>query len=266
MTDSDRRDDSAWCFDAEAAAPGGVQGALQLPPDHVHVWSVSLGGPREVYERCSQWLSRAEQTRADRFKFEQDRHHFVVAHGALRYILSRYCGQQPGTIELDQTDKGKPYLRNRSGLGHAVTFNLTHSHGRGLIAVSGGLEVGVDLELVRQDTDHLSLAKRFFSPSEWRVIEASEPGEQSAVFFRHWVGKEAMLKAKGAGLQLPLDRCELIMDEAGSAAVVYWHERGEAHRAWMVRFLPLERGWAGAVAAQGRNWTFKYRSLGKAVI
>jgi hypothetical protein len=34
----------------------------------------------------------------------------------------------------------------------------------------------------------------------------------------------------------------------------------------LVRFLPLECGWVGAVAAEGTNWTVTHRILGKSGI
>lgn len=226
---------------------------LRVASNTVHVWSFALDAPRDVQLQCGQWLSPAEMERAQRFKFDRDRNHFLVAHGCLRHILGRYCHVRPADLAFDRHDGGKPFLRGQSIRDGEVTFNLSHSHGRGMIAVSSGLHVGIDLERIRQDVEHAHLAKRFFSPSEWRTIVASD--NQLSLFFRHWVGKESMLKAKGMGLQFPLDRCELVFSKQEDEALVYWREGSDMAQAWRIRFLPLESGWVGAVAAEGTDWT-----------
>jgi len=196
--------------------------------------------------------------RSARFKFDRDRQHFIVGHGYLRYILSRYCGVKPADVVFGTTESGKPILVTQRMPDGAVTFNLTHSHGRGMIAVAKDFPVGVDLEPVRPEVDHLNLAQRFFSPTESRAIAGSEPEVRQALFFRHWVGKEAFLKAKGICLRVSLDRCELAWSEAGDQAFIHWGEE-ETVEAWRIRFLSLESGWIAAVAAHGDDWTVASR-------
>jgi len=230
-----------------------------LPNREAHVWAFSLDADFEVQRQCGRWLSPSEQERANRFRFEQDRNHFVVAHGCLRQILSRYCDSTPDALVITQSVGEKPKLRVRGMPRSPLMFNLTHSHGRGLVAVANGFEIGVDLERVREDVEHLKLAERFFSHPEVDVIRMEEGESQRVLFFRHWVGKEAMLKAKGTGLQFPLDRCALIMADTLNEAVVHWH--ADTDQEWFIHFLPLESGWVGAVAAEGTNWTVTYRGL-----
>ena len=234
---------------------------VTLSTGEAHVWAFSLDASPDVRLQCGLWLSRSEKERAERFRFEQDRNHFIVAHGCLRHILSRYCGNAPGALEIVQAVGGKPRLVTGGTQQRAIMFNLAHSHGYGMVAVANGFEIGVDLERIREEVEHLKLAERFFSHSEWDLIRTEEGERQRALFFRHWVGKEAMLKAKGTGLQLPLDRCELVMADNRDTAVVHWHDEPDSDQAWLVRFLPLEPGWVGAVAAEGTNWTVTHRIL-----
>jgi 4'-phosphopantetheinyl transferase len=227
---------------------------LQLQSNSIQVWPFSLQTSPDVIVHCTQLLSPEEQARAARFKFEKDRQQFLVAHGYLRYILSRYCGVKPADVVLGTIEGGKPVLLTQRMPGGEMTFNLTHSKERGMIAIAKDFPVGVDLEPVRQDVEHLKLAERFFSPAESRAIAGSEPAMRQAMFFRHWVGKEAFLKAKGIGLRVSLDRCELAWSEAGDEAMVHWREERSAE-AWRIQFIPLESGWIGAVAALGSDWT-----------
>lgn len=239
---------------------------VALPVKEVHVWAFSLDASPDVRLQCARWLSRSEKERADRFRFERDRNRFVVAHGCLRHILGRYNGSSPGALGIIQAVGEKPRLVTGGMQQSAIMFNLAHSHGYGMVAVANGFEIGVDLEQVREEVEHLKLAERFFSHSEWDLIRMEEGERQRALFFRHWVGKEALLKAKGTGLQLPLDRCELVMADNRDEAVVHWHDEPDADQAWLVRFLPLESGWLGAVAAEGTDWAVSYRHVGKSGI
>ena len=230
---------------------------LITPVQTIHVWSFTLDASQDVQLRCYGVLSPEERARAARFRFDRDREHFVVAHAYLRFLLGRYCGMRPGDVVLGQSETDKPMVLRHGMQGSDVMFNLTHSHGRGMIAVSKDIPVGIDLEPVRPDMPHVSLAKRYFSPAEGRAIEQSQGDIQPGLFCRYWVGKESMLKGKGLGLRVPLDRCELVLSEAEDEGVIHWREGSQAE-VWRVRFLPLDSGWLGAVAAQGSDWTVSY--------
>jgi 4'-phosphopantetheinyl transferase len=232
--------------------------ACRLPPRVVWIHAFALDAPADVQDRCGQWLSPPERERAARFRFEEDRRRYVVAHGYLRRVLGAYCGTPPASVELCEGAGGKPVLRNApAGVG-AVTFSLTHSHGRALVAVGAGLDAGVDLEQVREEVDCAALAERFFARREWQAIMAAEPAGRRRAFFRHWVGKEAVLKARGTGLRAPLHQCELRFSSDDTAAVELPCAPPERCRLFTARFLPLEGDWIGAVAADGADWRWAY--------
>lgn len=234
---------------------GRKECSLPLSPYSIRICAFNLAAPDEVRARCREWLSRAEEDRAARFRFEQDRDWYVVAHGVLRYVLGFYCGIEPPYIEIEQDANGKPRLTKEAAGNRSIAFSLSHSRGRALVAVAEGREVGVDLEPIRNDVEHLRLAERFFSPAERRAIAGAPPGRQAAAFFRHWVAKEAVLKAIGVGLQFPLERCEVTIAEDERTASVRWRDAAGVESSWTVRFLPLEAGWIGAVAALGTDWS-----------
>ncbi|RYF66751.1 MAG: 4'-phosphopantetheinyl transferase superfamily protein, partial [Comamonadaceae bacterium] len=82
-------------------------------------------------------------------------------------------------------------------------FNLSHSQGVGLIALSAEAEVGVDVELVRPMGDVTALADNYFDGAEQSALAAIGPGPaRDLAFFRCWTRKEACLKAAGIGLGL----------------------------------------------------------------
>lgn len=65
-----------------------------------------------------------------------------AARAALAEVLSRYLGLEPAEIELERGEHGKPAL---PGDPPPLEFNLSHSAGLVLIAVTAGRPVGVDV-------------------------------------------------------------------------------------------------------------------------
>jgi 4'-phosphopantetheinyl transferase len=88
----------------------------------------------------------------------------------------------------------------------SIRFNLAHSEGNALLAVSMGHELGVDLERVRPEFADDHIAEHFFSRSEVEVLRRLPVSQQEQAFFECWTRKEAFLKAKGGGLSVPLDK------------------------------------------------------------
>ena len=136
-------------------------------------------------------------------------------------------------------------LRDRS----AITFNLSHAHGRALIGVSKAQEIGVDLEFVRADIEVANLSERFFTHSEHTAIMRATEEQRATRFFRYWVAKEALLKAQGIGLG-GLPDCEIFLDADRFNTDIRTRLGAQFPNTLRVRLLPCEKGWEAAVAAQ----------------
>lgn len=192
-------------------APENYQ-ALQRRRGGVAVWSLELDLAPEVLDSESKLLDQEERERAQRFKFDIDRNRFIAAHAGLRRILSKHLDCTPSDLRFGTAAGGKPelapLLARGSELPHPVHFNLSHSQGRALFAVSPDLELGVDLEYHR-DVEVLPLAERFFTPREKEHIERAEGANKPTEFFRIWTRKEALHKCLGLGLTLKLDSFDL---------------------------------------------------------
>ena len=229
------------------------QGHSRLELNTVDLWGIDLDGSPRCLERCAQWLDKEEQHRAARLVRKEDRQRYVFAHGGLRTVLSRYLGIAPDLVELCRNEAGKPFVTRKSRGQSVITFNMSHAHGRALIAVSMGLEVGVDLERIRADVEVAKLSERYFAPSEHATIMQSTQEQRAAKFFRYWVAKEAVLKAQGIGLQA-LNQCEIILGTDGIDAEVLVPMDSPLQNNWRVRLLSCGEGWEAAVAAQGEDW------------
>ena len=177
-----------------------MQANFVLEENEVHVWRVSLDASVDLQKKCTTILSADERQRSKRFHFVKHRRQYVISHGVLRELLGRYLRCTADGIDFVVNQFGKPYLENVR-----LKFNLSHSEDFALIAIASNLEVGVDVEAINRKVEYLDLAKRFFSQQEFREIAAYPEEHQALAFFRCWTGKEAIIKAKGEGLSIPLD-------------------------------------------------------------
>lgn len=230
---------------------------IAVGPAEVHVWAFTLDEPEPVVEAWGRLLSDDERLRAARFVRQRDRAHWIVAHGVLRQLLGRYCGTDPGAIAFEHGAAGKPAIARRGANDEHTTFNLAHSHGRALLAVAHGQEIGADLEQIREDFDPLPIARQFFFGTELTAIQAAAPHLRRDAFFRHWVAKEAVLKAQGVGLSQPLDSFCVTFESDDSLARVSLRDPKMPDPRWLVRMLSLGAGWQGAIAAAGDGWALR---------
>jgi 4'-phosphopantetheinyl transferase len=232
---------------------------MTIAGSDVHVWAFPLGESEAIVRAWRELLSDDERLRADRFVFRRDRDRWIVARGALRHLLARYCGGDPATIAFHYASGGKPSIaRGTAGGAGRVTFNLAHSQDRAILAVARGREIGADLEHARADFDPLPVAQRFFCGAELAAIRAAAPGSRREAFFRHWVAKESVLKANGAGLSLALDSFGVTFDADGSTARVRSADSAALDETLVVRMLALDGEWHGAIAASGDDWALRF--------
>jgi phosphopantetheinyl transferase len=145
--------------------------SIPAPEAELHVWKAQLDR--------GEWpagddLPGAERDRAAKLLRPQARRRWVAARWALRGVLARYLEQEATGIELRFGERGKPLLAAPES---RLRFNLSHSGDLALIAVAGGREVGVDVQLI---------------------------GAKPAEFYTEWTQREAVAKCHGTGLWAPL--------------------------------------------------------------
>lgn len=156
-------------------------------------------------DRLWQILSEDERSRADRFKREYLKRNFIAARGNLREILALSLGCEPRTIQFGYSDRGKPYIQNFNG----IHFNLSHSQDLAIYVICQDREVGIDLEFINSQCDVDSIAKRYFLPSEQKVISYLCERDKYLAFYRAWTLKEAYGKATGEGIANILDQVDV---------------------------------------------------------
>lgn len=122
------------------------------------------------------------------------------ARRALRAVLGHCLGQDPAEIELTTAAHGKPELADPAA---GIEFNLSHSGGLALVAVSASHPVGVDVERVARERNFVALAKRELGSEVVAALEAAPAKERAAIFYAAWARHEARLKCFGGGLGGP---------------------------------------------------------------
>ena len=237
-----------------------AHGVLRVAARSVDVWAINLRASAACLEQCRQTLCRSESARADRFMHALGRDDFVAAHGVLRHLLARYAGAQPRDLKFSTDPNGKPALDSSASGGSLLSFNLTHSQGRALIAVSDGRAVGIDLEKIKADVKALPIARRYFARAELAAIEAAPARLQAETFFRYWVAKEALLKGQGVGLRFPIDEFEVQFDDRALSARIGIRTPSRISSDWTVQMLPVESGWTGALAVRGTDWSLRLQN------
>ena len=211
---------------------------MPLPPaDEVHVWALDLSrSPGEVGGLLSSGdLRRAESMLARRSEW-------VVARGGLRALLGRYLGEDPATLRL--AGDGKPRLEPPSPL----RFNLSHSGDVALLAVATEREVGVDVEEVHRDRDVEALARRMLLGSERAAV--LEADDRELAFYRHWVAKEAFVKATGRGIK-SLRSFELSLDGPGGPRLLHVGGDTAEARRWSLHMLDVADPYVAALVVEG---------------
>jgi 4'-phosphopantetheinyl transferase len=226
---------------------------LVLGCDEVHVWRATLDQTPSQIQSFRHNLAADEQARAERFYFERDREHFIVARGVLRAILGGYLKRAPECLSFRYSSHGKPALAGESD-GDAIRFSVSHSHGIALYAVTRGREVGVDLERIRSDLAVAEIAERFFSQQEAAMLRTLPTEAQREAFFRCWTRKEACLKARGEGLSLPLDQIDVSPTPGKPDAAPGTQLDSSEASCWTFQELAPAPGYLAALAVEGQGW------------
>ncbi|MFQ5794197.1 MAG: 4'-phosphopantetheinyl transferase family protein [Candidatus Bipolaricaulia bacterium] len=229
---------------------------LALSNDDIHVWRASLDLTASRVQSLQHTLTPDELDRAERFYFQKDREHFIVARGLLRAILGRYLNVEPSQPRFCYSPYGKPTLVTTSGK-NTLSFNVSHSYGLALYAVTHGRKIGIDLERIRADFACEQIAERFFSPQENVVLRALPASMKHEAFFTCWTRKEAYVKAKSEGLSLPLDQFDVSLAPGEPAALLSTNWDPQEASRWSLQALTPGPGYVAALAVEGYHWQLK---------
>src|SRR5258708_31504529 len=121
---------------------GGEKKSNRFSPREVQIWSVWLSACQASLACYRSFLSSEERRRTEQFRFEHMQRSHTLSRGVLRLLLAYYIGGHPKEIGFVYGPKGKPAIRDASG----IQFNVSHSADMAVYAFAPDCELGVDVE------------------------------------------------------------------------------------------------------------------------
>jgi len=240
-----RADGVSISMETDQVAAGSQIPASALPFDVV---VARLNLANEAVRAGAALLPACERQRAARLRFERDRRRFIASRALLRALLAQRLAIPPEQIALVYGKYGKPALAR-----HQLQFNLSHSGDYTAYAFACDCEIGIDIEEVRSIPEADAIAARIFSRSEQDAYAALPADARSLGFFGCWTRKEAVVKALGEGLRMPLDQFDVSLAPGEPARLLRIGTMTGEQAGWRLDCLRPVPGIIGAVARKRRG-------------
>lgn len=211
-------------------------------PDLLHVCFIHLADvDLPALAPLQQCLSSAERQRLARLQREADQRRFVLAHAAIRHAIGQTLGLNPKDVPFENSAYGKPALAPAYAGLH---FNLSHAGDWVALAWTRLAPIGIDVE--QAISWFADLLPECAQAAEQAELQASQQPDQA--FLRLWTCKEAVLKAHGSGLSIPMKQVTL-----QTAKTDGWMTATLAQDAtpYLVQTLSVDAQHLGAVALAG---------------
>jgi 4'-phosphopantetheinyl transferase len=155
-----------------------------------------------------QLLDGDELNRRATLRRPADRDRFLVGVAVTRLALARYLRRPPTTIPISRACPrcGRPHGKPRlmPGVHPRIEWSISHAGDRVVVAMALEIPLGVDVEVSTRALPVDQLARMVLSDQEIGMLKRLADKERARGFLRFWTRKEAILKASGQGLALPL--------------------------------------------------------------
>ncbi|HZD30061.1 MAG TPA: 4'-phosphopantetheinyl transferase superfamily protein [Candidatus Angelobacter sp.] len=220
----------------------------ELTEREIHLWHRKLFPGEAGIAPLRSLLSEDELERAQRFRFDPDRHEFIHSRGTLRTLLGAYLRVPPEVLRFAYNSYARPMLTGFTNLTE-LDFNVSHSGGVTLWAFALGRKVGVDVEKARCDFSTLEIADRFFSASEQHTLRALPAEQRHEAFFRCWTRKESFIKALGEGLSHPLNQFDVTLAPGAQAQLLATRPDAKEATRWAMWDIAVPDGYTAALTA-----------------
>jgi 4'-phosphopantetheinyl transferase len=214
---------------------------LQIEENEIHLWQLNQADYdlSSLQSECLAWLTEPELQRFRRFQFDRHRKQLLLGRALMRTALSIYDSSiAPADWIFTQNKFGKPFIGNSGA--DSLYFNLSHSAGKAVLAVSRCEQVGVDIESANKARRIAAIAKRYFSEREAAALLSLPESLQHSRFYDLWTLKEAYIKACGMGLAIPLQHFSFEFLAEDRLGVAFDAQRNDDESAW--RFWQISAG------------------------
>lgn len=159
----------------------------------VYIVKVNDFPAREEGQKLLSSLPPLLQFEIERYKTPGDFHRSLVSKLILKKVLSDR-GQEKEFAQIQKNEFGKYFIPGN------IDFSISHTADKVIVALAENVKIGVDVELKSKGT--LLLAERFFCEGEVEWLK--EQNDLQEAFTYIWTRKEALVKAAGTGIRMPL--------------------------------------------------------------
>jgi len=121
----------------------------------------------------------------------------------VRPLLSQALRCEPSAVPLSRDAGGRPRL---GAPYRHMDLGWSHSGEVLVLALGESVELGIDVERLRDRPRLGDLAQRFFHADETSWLRGQAEESKADAFLRLWCAKEAVLKAHGQGLSFGLHK------------------------------------------------------------
>ncbi len=229
---------------------------LQLDTAYIDVWRSRIDLAKSDVAAYAGTLSRQERERAAKFTFPDKYEEYVVTRGLLRKALSHVLKRSPGTFQFDYTASRKPYLSCSAG-DAPVSFNVSHSHGQALVAISVDRNIGIDIEKIRAEVEYEKLARRFFSGAEFEALMRCPPEQRVVAFFATWTRKEAFVKAVGKGIAFGLSEFDVNVNPVEAPVMLATRWNPQHVSKWFMATVDTDENYQATLVADGGEFQMR---------
>jgi 4'-phosphopantetheinyl transferase len=176
--------------------------------DRVEIWAIRHSGHR--LGASNRVLTNVDREEIDGIRHVEARLRTMAARTALRTALSHAVdGQVPASAwRFTRTPYGKPYVHPELP---SVHFNVSHTDGLSVIAVSRDRPVGIDIETVQTALEE-EFVRTFLSQREWNAVRRLTEAQRQRDVIRLWTLKEAYAKLLGTGVSADFTSLEFDLD------------------------------------------------------
>lgn len=165
-----------------------------MPPTKLYFATTDIIRDEADFHKIYLSASSERQLKVDKIRKPEDKKLSLLAEYLLNFALNK---EGITNYTILKGEHGKPFIENKN-----IFFNLSHS-GKVCICAVSDKEIGCDVEKLGKA--NMKVAKRFFSPEEFKALENADEGEKDDLFFRIWTMKESFIKTVGTGLGMALD-------------------------------------------------------------
>lgn len=229
-----------------------LQGASD--PQAIQCLGVDWSANPAAWNSYAQTFSSAhDQARASRYRRPEDALRHLLGRSLLRQLMHQRHPDAPNPSDWPRDAHGKP-VSPVPGLH----FSISHSGHQVWLAWCPIAAVGIDVEWLHGTLEPTELLDSLH-PNEKSVLQSLPTDQLQTAFMRCWCRKEAISKAVGLGLSLPLDAFEV----DPLAGRVNWLRTPPADSPahWTSTDLPLSPDYQLSLAASAANLPLHYQLL-----